>query len=223
MFSGFSDLSVALHNLDNINQALKLKGFNILTACTTAALLRLMDDANSASQEIQGSVTDEDDDGSETILCFVYGSLMSKLHNFHLMEKHNAVLVGKGVTVENNYYMTSRLPELWYPYVSREPILNNQHSSSIQGEVYCVPKSGLGDLDRLENHPWWYRRQKIEAKVLIDSDSSDNQGAITEVSIYIFENSKDIADMRSNQQDFLAIDDGDWKKCLLQRTTRLKD
>ena len=59
--------------------------------------------------------------------------------------------------------------------------------------------------------------------MLTDSDSSDNQGAITEVSIYIFENSKDIADMRSNQQDFLAIDDGDWKKCLLDRTTRLKD
>ena len=138
------------------------------------------------------------------------------------MEKHDAVFVGKANTLEN-YYMSSRLPELWFPYVSREPILNGQCKTSIQGEVYRVPKRGLGDLDRLENHPWWYRRQKIQARVLVDTDPSDYQGTLTTVSIYIFENSKDITDMRSNQQNFLAIDDGDWRKCLLHRTTRLKD
>lgn len=220
---GFSDLSVALHNLDNMNQALISKGFDMLTACTTAALLRLMEDANNASQGMQSEEEEEDgNDDSDTVLCFVYGSLMSKLHNFHLMEKHDAVFVGKANTLEN-YYMSSRLPELWFPYVSREPILNGQCKTSIQGEVYRVPKRGLGDLDRLENHPWWYRRQKIQARVLVDTDPSDYQGTLTTVSIYIFENSKDITDMRSNQQNFLAVDDGDWRKCLLHRTTRLKD
>ena len=204
-----------------MNQALMNKGLNKLTPCTTTALRRLMEDANSATKGMQDG-TDDDEDGSDTVLCFVYGSLMSNLQNFHLMEKHNAVFVGKAVTVHDNYYMTSRIPELWFPYVSREPIMQGQCNTFVHGEVYRVPKSGLGDLDRLENHPWWYRRQKIEARVFAASDPSD-KGTETIVSIYIFEDSNDMADMRSNQQFFLSVDDGDWKRCLQQSTTRLNN
>ena len=182
-----------------------------------------MDEANHVCAAMQGvdDDDDDDDDDSDTTLCFVYGSLMSNLHNFHLMKKHNAVFIGNATTEENDYYMTSRLPDLWFPYVSKEPIMNGQSSCSVQGEVYCVPKSGLGDLDRLENHPWWYRRQKIKARIM--TSSSHAQGTLTKVSIYIFENSNDMADMRSKQQDFIAVEDGDWMKCLRERTTRLKE
>jgi hypothetical protein len=77
--------------MDNMNNALMSKGFPEMSTCAVAALKRLLLDAESIDEK-EAKETEEDD-GESTILCFVYGSLMSKLHNFHLMEKHQAELV----------------------------------------------------------------------------------------------------------------------------------
>jgi gamma-glutamylcyclotransferase (GGCT)/AIG2-like uncharacterized protein YtfP len=93
----------------------------------------------------------------------------------------------------------------------------------VLGEIYRVPKTGLTDLDRLENHPWWYRRQKINAKVLKMHDQRGVQQAYAEddkivASIYIFECEEDITKMRQSPEDYLDVIDGDWKKCLAENT-----
>ena len=87
-------------------------------------------------------------------LVFVYGTLRSGHSNHHLLQgAHN---YGSGNTFENySMYLISG-----YPYVTsfepRYPII---------GELFEIDSATLSVLDRMEGHPRYYERRKIQVIV----------------------------------------------------------
>tara|TARA_R110000744_G_scaffold161885_1_gene278462 strand:- start:758 stop:1159 length:402 start_codon:yes stop_codon:yes gene_type:complete len=81
---------------------------------------------------------------------FVYGTLKSGFSNNILLSQ--STLLGPGVT-ENLYAMY----EDGIPYVSK-----SSEQSQISGEVYMVDSQSLDNLDLLEGHPRWYKREKTK-------------------------------------------------------------
>ena len=81
---------------------------------------------------------------------FVYGTLMQGGSNHHVMETARGIFVGRGVTKEATYDMTS---------LSAFPGMLDWGAYSIIGEVYEV--EDIGPLDRLEGHPSFYERKEI--------------------------------------------------------------
>ncbi len=79
---------------------------------------------------------------------FFYGTLKSKKHNHPLVS--DCLYMGKYVT-SNDY----SLHVDGLPYMVKEP------GSGVVGEVYKVDKQTLKELDALEGHPDWYRREKL--------------------------------------------------------------
>jgi len=83
----------------------------------------------------------------------VYGTLKKGFGNHFYLER--ARFLGKGETVEKY-----ALYELEIPYV-----VKNKKVSTIKGEVYEVERKDLIAIDRLENHPWHYKREKVRVKL----------------------------------------------------------
>lgn len=84
---------------------------------------------------------------------FVYGSLKEGFHNAKRLG--DSEFVGRGVTVDSAFEM---IDLDYYPGVVRtadEPV-------AIHGEVYSVTDDVLADLDYLEQHPGYYRREPVE-------------------------------------------------------------
>ena len=81
---------------------------------------------------------------------FVYGTLKSGFSNNILLSQ--STLLGPGVT-ESLYAMY----EDGIPYVSK-----SSEQSQISGEVYMVDSQSLDNLDLLEGHPRWYKREKTK-------------------------------------------------------------
>jgi gamma-glutamylcyclotransferase (GGCT)/AIG2-like uncharacterized protein YtfP len=68
----------------------------------------------------------------------------------------------------------------------RIPFVNNEYAEyPIVGEVYEVNKVQLSNLDRLEGHPDWYRREPI--KVIFDENQE-----VVEADIYFNDYDKDM-------------------------------
>jgi len=86
----------------------------------------------------------------EEQLVFVYGTLKSGFNNNILLS--DSKLVGPGVT-DDMYVMY----EDGIPYVSK-----SSKQSQISGEIYLVDGHTLEDLDMLEGHPQWYKREKTK-------------------------------------------------------------
>jgi len=82
---------------------------------------------------------------------FVYGTLMRDHGNHYFL--HNAEFIGTGKTKERYCMRINN----GLPYVLRHLEL-----SQICGEVYLVGDITLAELDRLESHPNWYRREEVE-------------------------------------------------------------
>jgi len=82
---------------------------------------------------------------------FVYGTLKRGFGNHHFLM--GSRFIGTGHTVEKFAMHT----EGGIPFV-----VENEPVSYIYGELYSVDNSVLDNLDRLEGHPTWYRRQEIE-------------------------------------------------------------
>jgi gamma-glutamylcyclotransferase (GGCT)/AIG2-like uncharacterized protein YtfP len=85
-------------------------------------------------------------------LVFVYGTLRRGYGNHHLMQD-GARLLDLACTVQ-----AYALYALEIPFAVKE-----QAVSPLRGELYAVGPECLARLDELEEHPQWYRREKVEA------------------------------------------------------------
>lgn len=88
---------------------------------------------------------------------FVYGTLRKGYHNNPLLDQ--AQFLGDAVTKEHYGMFGGRIP-----YVNK-----NYALYPINGEVYQVTGDQLKALDKLENHPDWYHRERIQV-VMKDSN-----------------------------------------------------
>ncbi len=88
------------------------------------------------------------------ITVFVYGTLRKGFSNHMYLEK--AEFLGMARTKEKYTMRVSGIP-----YVSKEPTIH------IVGEVYKVNEIELMNIDNLEGHPNWYKRELI--KVVLSS------------------------------------------------------
>jgi gamma-glutamylcyclotransferase (GGCT)/AIG2-like uncharacterized protein YtfP len=89
------------------------------------------------------------EDHANRMLLFVYGTLRSGFGNHRLLA--GSRLLGRGRTVAAYALLVDR-----YPHLVEAPAV-----SPVVGEVYEVSPATLAVLDRLEDHPNWYRRQPI--------------------------------------------------------------
>ena len=94
------------------------------------------------------------EDGKERLdrlnLLFVYGTLRCGFCNHFLL--HGATFYGLARSREKYALFVEGIP-----YVSRAEAV-----SRIVGEVFQVDEETLEQVDRLEGHPHWYRREEIE-------------------------------------------------------------
>lgn len=80
---------------------------------------------------------------------FVYGTLKKGFGNHRLLSRSR--FLGEAVT-----------KELYALYVSGIPfVIRDEQVSPIHGEVYLVNQVVLEDLDNLEGHPSWYKREQV--------------------------------------------------------------
>ncbi len=90
-------------------------------------------------------------------LVFVYGSLMRGFGNHPLIEA--GTFEGEACTAAATY----RMHDLGaFPGVRPAPGTPGRSGERIRGEVYSVDDDGLAALDRLEGHPTFYRRQRVQ-------------------------------------------------------------
>jgi len=92
---------------------------------------------------------------------FVYGTLQQGCGNHAHYLSHSKYL-GKAVTVAGNLLLTNSTGG-GFPYA-----LYNKTCSwgDIIGEVYEVDNTTLLSIDRLEQHPSWYRRHRVQVELL---------------------------------------------------------
>lgn len=88
-------------------------------------------------------------------LVFVYGTLKTGFYNNYLLD--DADLIAYGET-EQKYMMT----ESGIPFVTKQAEI-----STIKGEVYSLSPIDLSNLDVLESHPTWYKREQVN---VVDED-----------------------------------------------------
>ena len=86
---------------------------------------------------------------------FVYGSLKKGLGNHGIMKNINAEFVGYD-TIHGQFTMVS-----WggFPAVCHDSSVDG--AVPVYGQLFRIPPEGLAALDALENHPRWYRREKL--------------------------------------------------------------
>lgn len=82
---------------------------------------------------------------------FVYGTLMAGFGNNRLLQYGKATFLGPATT----------LPQFTLISLGGFPGLLRGGETAVQGEVYEVDIETLTNLDRLEGHPHWYRREPV--------------------------------------------------------------
>lgn len=83
----------------------------------------------------------------------VYGTLKKGGTNSHRL--HDSEFIGAGKTA--NKHLMSRGKHGFIPFMSKN--VNNVKGHNCHVEVYEVDTSTLADIDRLEAHPTWYKRE----------------------------------------------------------------
>ena len=83
---------------------------------------------------------------------FLYGTLKKGFHNHPLIEKGE--YMGDAYTCKEYSMLVCTMTGI--PFVVKE------ENYPIMGEVYSVDKKTFNDLDRLEGHPTFYRRELID-------------------------------------------------------------
>jgi len=74
----------------------------------------------------------------------------------------------------------------------------------------------IAEIDRLENHPDWYRRQKITVELITSTHDAPDEVKEEEVFIYILENAVDIIEMKSKSGQFCEVIHGNWRRFLIE-------
>ena len=97
---------------------------------------------------------------------FVYGTLKRGFCNHALLDE--AEFIGEATTVERfGFYLGADdyAPEVdEIPYLYRQPKAANE-AMAVHGEVWEISPATLWQLDRLEGHPDWYRRESIQVQM----------------------------------------------------------
>ena len=106
-------------------------------------------------------------------LVFVYGTLKRHHGNNGLLPKNSFIT---SATTVDKYIMYS----LGIPFVSK-----SNEMCKIHGEVYEVDKRTFNNLDMLEGHPNWYKREKINVYLL---PNKKNIKQIKEVKAWLYFN-----------------------------------
>jgi gamma-glutamylcyclotransferase (GGCT)/AIG2-like uncharacterized protein YtfP len=101
---------------------------------------------------------------------FVYGTLRTGHGNWRGIL---APYVGINATTKPEYTMRS-----WGGF----PAVYDNGEHSITGELFYVEDDTLEQLDRLEGHPNWYKREEIEV--------TDNEGQVVVAWMYVMPKSK---------------------------------
>jgi len=86
-------------------------------------------------------------------LFFVYGTLRNGYGNNRLLEDEE--FIGEAITANKYTMMASGIP-----YVFKMP-----ETSFIEGELWQVKKESIPNIDSLEGHPNWYRRELIKVNI----------------------------------------------------------
>jgi gamma-glutamylaminecyclotransferase len=83
---------------------------------------------------------------------FVYGTLLRGYGNHRLLEQGRALFLGRARTAPQ------------YTLVSLGPFpgLIAEGATAVHGELYAVDDETLAALDRLEGHPRFYARKRVE-------------------------------------------------------------
>jgi len=96
-----------------------------------------------------------------TTRIFVYGTLKKGLHNHRLLADQKFIC--KAETDDLKVMHCMNIPFLYnvggYYYKN---LLHRGHH--VTGEVYDLDDCALREIDRLEGHPRWYRRQPIRLR-----------------------------------------------------------
>ncbi len=92
---------------------------------------------------------------SEKIPVFVYGTLKKGYENHKYLERSGVKFIGEAKTVQKYVMYFNK-----YPYVSKDKAISHIH-----GELYFVDEKVLKDLDKLEGHPDWYRREIVQIRL----------------------------------------------------------
>jgi gamma-glutamylaminecyclotransferase len=90
-------------------------------------------------------------------LVFVYGTLKKGFSNNSFLE--DSVCYGKAYTSKRFLL----IKDIGLPFVVKD--FKHSYSTNIKGEVYLIDDFTLNDLDYLESHPYFYRREQITVYV----------------------------------------------------------
>ncbi len=117
----------------------------------------------------------------ETTTVFVYGTLRTNHSNWR-----NFLAPARGVTATTAPKYTMRE---WGGF----PAVYANGETAITGEIFAADHETLTHLDRLENHPNWYKREEIEV--------TDSDGNTVTAWMYVMPQSKTQGEV---------IESGDW-------------
>ena len=140
-------------------------------------------------------------------LMFVYGSLLSGLHN-HFRLEGQSKLLGAARTVRSDYTMVtsegSGFPFTLPPGEGRADCT----PTAVLGELYQAVEPGEGSalvrqLDALESHPDWYRREKVQVELVAEGQG---QGQLVEAWMYLF---RKLSDLSGDEPEVKPP--GDWR------------
>ncbi len=131
-------------------------------------------------------------------LVFVYGSLLSGLHNHGVLGPSR--LVGNAAMFGGNLYSLGHFPGLILP-----DVLSN--TDWVIGEVYEIPDQLVAHhLDTLEGHPSHYKRELRTVEVVNDGLSKSVQAWV-----YVYQYSVN---------NYAKVPDGDWRAYLAGMSER---
>lgn len=92
------------------------------------------------------------------VLFFAYGSLRRGFFNYdRFLKGSDHRLIGTGKTVKHFCLRTE--PGSWLPVATKEEL------TPLVGDLYEIDTDTLRLLDRVEQHPTWYRREEVEVVV----------------------------------------------------------
>jgi gamma-glutamylaminecyclotransferase len=86
-------------------------------------------------------------------LVFVYGTLKKGFHNNSFLD--GSIYYGNGYTAKR--YLL--IQDCGLPFMVKDS--KNLYSINIKGDIYLVDNYTLKELDYLESHPYFYKREQI--------------------------------------------------------------
>ena len=106
-------------------------------------------------------------------LLAVYGTLKRGCGNHKYLS--NSRFVGAGVTLDKFVLVVSFIPYCVPIDLAGEM---GKYASQIRVEVYEISKEKLEEIDELEGHPFWYKREKVKVRL--------EDGEIVDAWFYIY-------------------------------------